>query len=141
MHSITTNNEAQTVAFAGYIAETLQNGDILCLQGPLGAGKSVIARSIIQSLLNNGELEVPSPTFTLAQTYEWHDTLIWHFDLYRLEDPEEIYEIGWEEALSNGLLLIEWPERLGPLKPQNAKTLSIAAHGDSRTMTYDGDMP
>lgn len=99
-------------------------GDIFLLNGPLGAGKSVFARAFIQSICGN-ETEVPSPTFTLVQTYDSEKAAIWHFDLYRLQSPEEIFEIGWENAITDGICLVEWPERLGMYAPQQAKTIII----------------
>lgn len=112
-----TSNESQTVAVAQKLAGTLANGDLLCLYGPLGAGKTVFARAVIRALANNPNLEVPSPTFTLLQTYDAPIGPVSHFDLYRLADPEDIYELGWEEALAAGIVIVEWPERLGPLLP------------------------
>lgn len=120
--TIDSQSEAATIAFAQRCAEKAQNGDIFTLSGPLGAGKSVFCRAFIQHLTGN-ETTVPSPTFTLVQTYDGPKTLLWHFDLYRIEDPEDIYEIGWEEALTEGVLLIEWPERLGPLLPKYKKEI------------------
>jgi tRNA threonylcarbamoyladenosine biosynthesis protein TsaE len=105
-----------TIAFAQQCARDAKNGDIFTLSGPMGAGKSEFARAFIQQFVGEN-IDVPSPTFTLVQAYECDEGLIWHFDLYRLEDEDEIYEIGWEEALSDGILLIEWPERLGTLLP------------------------
>ena len=91
----------------------LRSGDILFLSGALGTGKSVFARALIRALSNNPNIEVPSPTFTLVQSYEGQSAEISHFDLYRLNDPEEVYALGWEDALSGGIVLVEWPERLG----------------------------
>ena len=105
---ITSNSEEDTIAFAQTYARESVNGDVFTLQGPLGAGKSVFCRAFIQELAGK-TLDVPSPTFTLLQNYDTSKGTIWHFDLYRIENPQEIYEIGWEEALSDGILLIEWP--------------------------------
>lgn len=116
-------SEDDTVRYAVKIAEKLGSGDILCLQGDLGSGKTVFARALIRHLCGDSGLDVPSPTFTLLQTYESAQTPIWHFDLYRLEDPEEIYELGWEDALNEALAIVEWPERLGNLAPPNRLTL------------------
>ena len=123
-HTFISSCVSDTEKFAKSISKNLKNGDILCLYGTLGMGKSLLSRTIIRNLCTDPNLEVPSPTFTLVQTYEMPDaTEIWHFDLYRIEDPEEIYELGWEEALNHAILLIEWPERLGTLKPK--KTIDI----------------
>ncbi len=117
---IETFSEDETVQFAAAFAAQLKSNDVVLLYGDLGMGKSVFARSIIRSLCHNKRMAVPSPTFTLVQTYDAQDLSISHFDLYRLAQPEEIYEIGWEDALSSGISLVEWPERLGPLKPSKS---------------------
>lgn len=126
------NSEAQTIAMAHDFAGTLQAGDVVCLYGTLGMGKSVFARAVIRALCGDNDLDVPSPTFTLVQIYEQQraPAPVWHFDLYRLEEAEEIYEIGWEEALGEAIMLIEWPERLGILKPSRSIDINITA-GDS----------
>lgn len=120
---------ADTIAFAEQCAIEAENGDIFTLSGPMGAGKSEFARGFIQYLMG-AETDVPSPTFTLVQSYESDKGLIWHFDLYRLEDADEIYEIGWEEAISDGILLIEWPERLSTLLPTQRKDIKITPTSD-----------
>jgi tRNA threonylcarbamoyl adenosine modification protein YjeE len=114
---IISRSEHDTENFAVQIASSLSGGEVLLLSGELGAGKSVFARALIRALKGDPTLEVPSPTFTLVQTYDTPRGLVWHFDLYRIEDPEEIYEIGWEEALAGGIVIIEWPQRLGALIP------------------------
>lgn len=134
--SFTSRNLEDTVQFAQKSAETATMGDIITLQGPMGAGKSEFARAFIRHLMKNQTLDVPSPTFTLVQTYDTPHFPIWHFDLYRLEDAEEIYEIGWEEALSDGVLVIEWPERLGPLLPMIRKEIIITPQ-NAQTRTFD----
>ncbi|GJL85627.1 MAG: tRNA (adenosine(37)-N6)-threonylcarbamoyltransferase complex ATPase subunit type 1 TsaE [Micavibrio sp.] len=121
------HSEIETENIAADLAGDIHNGDVLLLHGNLGAGKTVFARSLIRTLSDAPKLEVPSPTFTLVQTYEAQDLRLWHFDLYRLEDPEEIYELGWEEALSDGIVLVEWPERLGALKPARYLDIHISA--------------
>lgn len=126
-----------TISLAEEMARNSNNGDIFTLQGPMGAGKSEFARGFIRNLMGDN-IDVPSPTFTLVQTYESDKGLIWHFDLYRLENAEEIYEIGWEEALSDGILLIEWPERLGGLMPLKRKAIEIEPLNDNkRKITID----
>lgn len=122
--------EAETEAIARSFGLTLGPGDAVCLWGGLGAGKSVFCRALIRSLCAAPELEVPSPTFTLVQTYEGGEVpgfAIWHFDFYRLASPEEVYETGWEEALGQGLILAEWPERLGALLPSRRTDVTLAA--------------
>ncbi len=112
---IETHSERETIDYAREFAQGLCAGDVVLLRGDLGMGKSVFARAVIRALCGDADLEVPSPTFTLVQTYDAEIGVIWHFDLYRLSDSEEIYELGWEDALAGGVLLIEWPERLGGL--------------------------
>lgn len=126
------NSEEDMARFAADYARTLVSGDVVLLSGDLGAGKSVFARGVIRHLCDDTQMDVPSPTFTLVQTYEAPSGAIWHFDLYRLEEPDEIYETGWEEALSDGIVLVEWPERLGGLQPKRSKMLHITIEPDGR---------
>lgn len=131
MPVFTTTSEDETTRLAADLAQKAVAGDVYALKGTLGAGKSVFARGFIQSLAG-GSTEVPSPTFTLVQTYDTSSGMIWHFDLYRLTAPEEIYEIGWEEALAEGIVLIEWPERLGNMTPANMKSIEITIDNDNK---------
>jgi tRNA threonylcarbamoyladenosine biosynthesis protein TsaE len=109
-------DEAATAAFARRLAGCAREGDVIALTGELGAGKTTLARAFIAA--RGGGADVPSPTFTLVQTYEAPDGVpIWHFDLYRLKTPEEALELGWEEATVYGIALVEWPDRMGPLLP------------------------
>ncbi len=103
--------EADTAALGQRLADIARPGDVIALYGDLGAGKTTLARALIRRL-TGPETEVPSPTFTLVQTYPHPHLSIWHFDLYRLKEPGEARELGLEEAV-DGLALIEWPERLG----------------------------
>jgi tRNA threonylcarbamoyladenosine biosynthesis protein TsaE len=109
-------DEAATAAFAARISALAGTGDIIALKGDLGAGKTSFARRFIRA--RGGQEEVPSPTFTLVQVYQLAPTAIWHFDLYRIASPEEAWELGIEDAFAEGISLIEWPERLGPLLPR-----------------------
>jgi len=106
---------AATERLAARLARHAEPGDVIALEGPLGAGKTSFARGFIRAL--TGAAEVPSPTFTLVQSYDAGRFTIWHFDLYRIARPEEADELGLDEALSEGVALIEWPERLGPAVP------------------------
>lgn len=106
------------------IGKDLKMGDVITLEGDLGAGKTTFTRFLIQSLLGP-ETEVPSPTYTLVQTYDLPQGTLWHFDLYRLNDPEEIWELGFEEAESTGIMIIEWPDRLGPNLPKKHIAIRI----------------
>ena len=99
-------------ALGARIAQRLQRGDAVCLYGPLGAGKSTLARGLIRALTTPDE-DVPSPTFTLVQFYAGPAFPVAHFDLYRLTRPEEAFELGLDDALDDGAAVIEWPERLG----------------------------
>lgn len=121
-----TSSEEETIKVAAAFAATLKPRDIILLNGDLGMGKSVFSRAVIRAITHNPDLDVPSPTFTLAQTYDTPMGDIWHFDLYRLKDPEELYEIGWEDALSTGIVLVEWPERLDYLTPKKSITVTLA---------------
>lgn len=141
-------DEVATADLAASLARVAQAGDVFALSGDLGAGKTSFARAFISALplvegdgaANPGAEDVPSPTFTLVQVYERSPAPVWHFDLYRLESPQEAYELGLEEALGEGILLIEWPERLGRLLPNERLDLTFrfAAQPDSRTVTLDG---
>ncbi|MBM3555591.1 MAG: tRNA (adenosine(37)-N6)-threonylcarbamoyltransferase complex ATPase subunit type 1 TsaE [Alphaproteobacteria bacterium] len=126
---------AATAALAGRIARLVAVGDVLALRGDLGAGKTTFARHVIAAL-TGAEVEVPSPTFTLVQTYETRVGLVWHFDLYRLERPDDAWELGIEEAFASGISLIEWPERLGALLPEDRLDIRFAiAAGEARSAT------
>lgn len=111
-------------SIASQIAKNIIPGDIFALYGPLGAGKSTFARNLIQAL-TSPETIVPSPTFTLAQTYESKKGTLWHFDFYRLNDPEEAWEVGVEDAFRNGICFIEWPEKILNHLPKNRFDISF----------------
>lgn len=128
---INSMSEKDTDRIAAEFANTLPDQAVILLHGTLGMGKSVFARSIIRTLMQRPDLDVPSPTFTLVQTYDTPIAPLYHFDLYRLEDPEELFNIGWEDALSDGIILVEWPERLGPYKPADSLDILIEAGDNS----------
>ena len=133
--------EADTLALAAALAATVPAGRLIALEGDLGAGKSTLARAFIRARLGDDEAEVPSPTFTLVQTYGCDDgTEVWHADLYRLTDPEEAYELGLDEARDDGICLIEWPDRMPEDWWDGALTirLTIGEQG-ARTITLSGD--
>lgn len=131
---------AATGRLAARLAPLARPGDALLLEGPLGAGKSAFARAFLRAATGDAALEVPSPSFTLVQSYDLPSGAeAHHFDLYRLAGPADLAELGWDEA-RRGILLVEWPERLGHLRPQDALTLTMA-HGpteDARIATLDG---
>lgn len=115
-------------ALASSLAKVAKLHDVIALSGNLGAGKTVFAKAFIRALTDENE-DVPSPTFTLVQIYDAYQNneplTVWHFDLYRMKTAEEIYETGFEEALSSGISLIEWPEKAGNLLPKNRLTVHI----------------
>jgi tRNA threonylcarbamoyladenosine biosynthesis protein TsaE len=117
-------DEAATARLGAAIAQALQAGEAVCLSGPLGAGKSTLARALIRALTTPDE-DVPSPTFTLVQFYEGPHLKIAHFDLYRLTSPDEAYEIGLDEALDDGAAVVEWPERLEGRLPADRLDVEI----------------
>jgi tRNA threonylcarbamoyladenosine biosynthesis protein TsaE len=119
-------DEAATLRLAALLAGRARQGDVIGLAGPLGSGKTTFARGFIRAY-GGGEAEVPSPTFTLVEVYAFAGKPpVWHFDLYRLAAPEEAWELGIEEAWSEGVSLVEWPERLGALLPEEHLLLALA---------------
>jgi len=129
MKTIALADEGATGRLGAAVAARLQPGEAVCLSGPLGAGKSTLARALVRALTTPHE-EVPSPTFTLVQFYEGQRLAVAHFDLYRLSDPDEAYEIGLDEALDNGAAVIEWPERLEGRLPPDRLDIEIALADD-----------
>lgn len=116
MKQVHASGPADTMALAARLAADAKPGDLFCLRGTLGMGKSVFARAFVQSLCG-ADTDVPSPTFTLVQTYDSPAGPIAHFDLYRLEDPDEILALDWDATVADAICLIEWPERAGPYLP------------------------
>ena len=133
-----------TAALARWLAPRLAAGDCLLLHGPIGAGKTHFARALIQHLLAVEGLaeEVPSPTFTLVQTYQAGPLEIWHCDLYRLTGSQDVMELGLDDAMETALCLIEWPDRLGALAPKTALLLRLEPLADdSRLLTATATAP
>jgi tRNA threonylcarbamoyladenosine biosynthesis protein TsaE len=130
-------NEQATEALGATLAARLKRGDVVGLKGDLGAGKTTLARAIIRAAAADPDLIVPSPTFTLVEVYDTPRGSFWHFDLYRLDDPQQVYELGWEEALAEGVVLLEWPERLGRLLPQHLSVTLELANDDGRRAILD----
>ena len=125
------DDEAHTAALGAAVARGLAKGEAVCLSGPLGAGKSVLARGLIRALSPEAE-DIPSPTYTLVQFYPGPRFSIAHFDLFRLKTPDEAYEIGLDEALADGAAVIEWPERLGHHLPRNRLDIELVPDADRR---------
>jgi len=123
-----------TALFAEDISLALKPGDCLCLSGDLGAGKSTFARALIRAIADDPELEAPSPTFTLVQSYDLRLPVA-HMDLYRIGSPEELDELGLDDALVEGVALIEWPEKALELLPKDRVMMQFEGVGDSRTVS------
>jgi len=139
--TISLNSPEATALFAQTLAPSLGSGDVLLLEGEIGAGKSHFARALIAARLAKIGLveDIPSPTFTLVQSYDLGDFEIWHSDLYRLTDPGEVVELGLLEAFETALCLVEWPDRLGPDAPAGAARLHFTptAEPDQRQLHID----
>jgi tRNA threonylcarbamoyladenosine biosynthesis protein TsaE len=143
------SDEAQTLALGAKLAPRLQAGDFLALTGPLGAGKTTLARGLIGAFVGE-DLEVPSPTFTLVQTYSriirtgpvsshTQDTLdLYHFDLYRLKNAEEIWELGWED-IAGAVALVEWPDKAHPHLPQDRLDIVLSFDNGGRMAQFFAD--
>ena len=142
-HQVRFSSPDQTRRFAEHLSTHLLPGDVVLLIGGIGAGKTHFARSLIQArLAKNGMVEdVPSPTFTLVQTYSDGDTEIWHADLYRLTHPDEVEELGLVQAFDEAICLVEWPDRLGELTPAQALSISFETNDtlEERVITISGN--
>mgnify|MGYP001553284219 CR=1 FL=1 len=130
-----------TDALAARLAAVARAGDVIALKGELGAGKTRFARAFIAA--RGGDEAVPSPTFTLVQSYDLPGGTVWHFDLYRLRAADEAWELGIEDAFRDGISLIEWPERLGILLPRRRLLVELDFGATSRArrarLGGDGD--
>ena len=128
-----------TQRFAQKLAPLLHPKDIILLRGDLGLGKTTLTRAIIHEIGLKDE-EVPSPTFTLLQTYDTKCGPLYHFDFYRIRKPEEIYELGIEDAYSYGITLIEWGEKMGPLEPiKRALIIDMSMDKEERIFKVQSD--
>ena len=124
-------NLAATERLGQFLSQNLAAGDVIALYGSLGAGKSTLARALISTLCPY-EADIPSPTFTLVQTYDMPDgTPLWHLDLYRIDTPDDAIELGIEDAFLDAVCLIEWPERLGTLLPDGCPSIHINITDDA----------
>ena len=139
---LTARNLAETEAIAAAVADVLRRGDIVALDGDLGAGKTAFARALIRRRIG-ADIDVPSPTFSLVIEYEAEAVTIHHFDLYRLQDREEVFELGIEDAFADGVSVIEWPGILGSLLPSRALRVTIEAapgtNEEARYLTFTGE--
>lgn len=128
-----------TARLAAWLAPQLGPGDVVLVDGPIGAGKSHFCRSLIQTRLaaEDRTEDVPSPTYTLVQVYDLDAVEIWHADLYRLTAPDEVFELGLDEAFDRAICLVEWPDRLGAARPEKALLLQLSpeSDGDARLAT------
>lgn len=127
-------DEAATRALGARIAGALRVGDAVLLSGPLGAGKTALARAVIQASGITGH--VPSPTFTLVQHYKTADLIIRHFDLYRIERGIDLAELGLEDALEDGAVLVEWPERAADYWPETALKIELKPVGEQTRLAH-----
>ncbi|MES1198835.1 MAG: tRNA (adenosine(37)-N6)-threonylcarbamoyltransferase complex ATPase subunit type 1 TsaE [Pseudomonadota bacterium] len=128
---------ASTHALGFQLGRALTEGDVVCLLGGLGAGKTTLARGAIEAWTGHAE-EAPSPTYTLVQTYEGEKGALWHADLYRLKRAGEAYELGLDEAFATAACLIEWPERLEGALPADRLDVALEAQGEGRRATLTG---
>lgn len=138
--SIYLPDDAETARLGELLASLLHAGDTVLLSGGIGAGKTHLARAFIHASLGRAE-DVPSPTFTLVQTYDAEDCEIWHADLYRLSHPSEALELGLDTAFDTAICFVEWPDRLGDLAPENALKLALSIKGDGREAVFTGGRP
>ena len=121
---------AATERLAAEVASLARPGDAILLSGPLGAGKTAFARAFLREASGNPDLEVPSPTFTLVQSYATRLGIVHHFDLWRLSGPADLAELGWDSA-REGVILVEWPDRLGHLSPPEALNVTLYSTGET----------
>lgn len=129
---------AATEALAARLAAVARPGDCILLEGPLGAGKTALARAFLRAMAGDPALEVPSPTFTLVQIYDTPRGQVFHYDLWRVDGSGALGELDWDAALDN-IVLVEWPDRLGDERPDNALTVTLRlGEGDAREATLTG---
>lgn len=132
-------DEAATERLGADLAGRLRPRDVVALRGGLGVGKTTLVRAILRAATGDRDLLVPSPTFTLVEVYDTARGTFWHFDLYRLDDPGQALELGWEEARAEGIALVEWPDRLGALLPPDRLTVTLTDAGGGRRAVLEGE--
>ena len=135
IHTTLLETEIATQSLASRMAAVAKPGDCFLLSGDIGAGKSTFARAFIRARLGNPAEDVPSPTFTLVQTYEHDLGDIWHCDLYRTTTPDECMELGLDDAMANAICLIEWPDKLGDYTPHAPIQITLMAKADGHHAT------
>ena len=145
-HALVLDAPEKTTALGETLARQARIGDVYLLDGPIGAGKSHLARAFLRELMRQGGgavEDIPSPTFTLVQTYDTALGEIWHADLYRLSNTLDVMELGLYDAFEDAVCLIEWPDRLGDDAPKNALTLSLQAleETEGRLVTLTSSEP
>jgi tRNA threonylcarbamoyladenosine biosynthesis protein TsaE len=135
-HSIPLPDAAATRQLGAALARRIGPGDVVALRGNLGAGKTTLVRGLVEALCGP-DSEVVSPTFTLVQSYDADGLALYHYDLFRLDTPDELTELGWEDT-SEGVLLVEWPERAGARLPPWRLEVTLAKDGDGRSAALVG---
>ncbi len=129
---------AATASLARRLASVARAGDCILLEGPLGAGKTALARAFLRQAAGDPGLEVPSPSFTLVQIYDTRIGQVFHYDLWRLDGSDALAELDWEDAL-DAIVLVEWPDRLGPMRPEGALTITLRLGiGEAREASLTG---
>ena len=139
LHDQALYDQAGLERLAAELARTLRPGHAVLLSGPLGAGKTTFARALLRAACDDLAMEVPSPSYTLVQSYGAPGMVLHHFDLWRLDGPDGLAELGWDDALA-GVVIVEWPDRLGGLAPANALQVTFAPAGEThrRVAILDG---
>jgi tRNA threonylcarbamoyl adenosine modification protein YjeE len=134
-------DEAATLALGDSLAGHLVRGDVVALSGGLGAGKTTLVRGLVAGLArqaHRAQETVPSPSFSIVQTYEFAGFELWHFDFFRLKSPAELAELGWEEALASGATIVEWPERVPGALPESHLVIRLEWAGAGRLALLSG---
>ena len=134
--SLDAADEAATDRIGAVLATVLRPGDVLAVSGPLGAGKSHLCRAVIRALLDDPDAEVPSPSYTLVNVYQAEGSEIWHADLYRIADSEELTELGLDDACTDAIVLIEWPERWAALPPRRLHVGIAVGRRERRALAF-----